>query len=108
MSDRHPIYVGHFVHDGKFVECDIEAETRLARPRMARKLTSDELDQLPSIAHISPDERETILKTGYVVVDLVGCRLADLEVVTDLVNRDSCDLVDRTFRVVPLNELGHC
>ena len=108
MTDLHPIYVGHFAHDGKFVKTTIDPETGLAAPRLKTKLTEEELDQLASVRHISPDDREAIRELGYVILELTRYDPIALEFVTELVNHLSCDLVDRTFRVVPLSEIGHC
>ena len=106
MTDRHVLFVGHFLHDGEYAEITVDANTGFARPCVTRKVTREELKSTQGSDHISESDQGRILELGYLELDFATCDSHDIRFVSDLASQFSCDLLDGTFRVVPLREIA--
>ena len=108
MTDRHMIYAGRFIHNGQFAEFDLDPATRLAFPRIRQPVTTNELDRSLNEMGIS---REQIAEwgirfdKGFLKMDQHNVFEA-IEFVVHLAHELDLDIVDKTLRVMPIEELG--
>ena len=105
MSFRHLLYVGHFEHEGDFIQFSNTPDDPILRPVVRRPI---DLGEVRRIAHqvgangttqsILPDEWACWVEDGYMACDRYALGPDAIDFILRLVRSTECELVDFNAR----------
>ncbi len=94
------MYVGWFMHDETWAVPDFHPPSRIAVPKVREVLTASDFDSFDTVT--SAQLADLLTPDGYLCIELTDTNDNELNAISKLVTRTSCDVLDRNFMVSSL------
>jgi hypothetical protein len=107
MSFFHPVYIGHFAHDGEFAEPDFLPGKTFKRPKVAYPVNLQAVRQIAEDRELDLNNTASAIyrENGYLVIELTRASLNEIEFVRAMAAQFKCDLAAHLLRDISPNHL---